>query len=248
MTRKIYQQILSERPLRGGSRVEFTFRTLGDAIPGVLLLPERQPAPAALLLHGLWSRKEDLADGVGRALLRRGVASLALDLPRHGARADRVMATPDPLAFFRLWRQALGEADTALHYLRARAETDGSRLAVAGYSLGSYLALGLAPKARVRAIVVAAGGDLPSGPMSAIARGVIDPLALVRRLNGTPLLMVHGRADRTVTPQQAERLYAAAGDPKAIRWWDAGHRLPAEAIEDAAAWLAERLEAGAPEA
>jgi fermentation-respiration switch protein FrsA (DUF1100 family) len=52
---------------------------------------------------------------------------------------------------------------------------------------------------------------------------------------------VHGRYDRTIPPQHAERLFEAAAEPKELRWWDAGHILPAEAISDAAAWLAARL-------
>ena len=49
--------------------------------------------------------------------------------------------------------------------------------------------------------------------------------------------MVHGKRDRTVRPEQAERLFAAAGEPKEMRWWDSGHYLPQAAIEDAARWL-----------
>ena len=41
----------------------------------------------------------------------------------------------------------------------------------------------------------------------------------------------------TVTPAQAERLYAAAAEPKTIRWWESGHYLPDAAIDDAAEWL-----------
>jgi uncharacterized protein len=94
----------------------------------------------------------------------------------------------------------------------------------------------------VRAVVLAAGGDLPPDmPMGAMVRAVIDPAASVRKLAGVPLLMVHGKRDRTVTPEQARRLFEAAREPKEIRWWDAGHRLPADAIGEAAAWLAEQL-------
>ncbi|MDP9347688.1 MAG: hypothetical protein M3P24_00860 [Gemmatimonadota bacterium] len=53
--------------------------------------------------------------------------------------------------------------------------------------------------------------------------------------------MVHGKWDRTIRPDQAERLYAAAAEPKEIRWWNAGHYLPDEAIREAAAWLKGKL-------
>jgi hypothetical protein len=57
--------------------------------------------------------------------------------------------------------------------------------------------------------------------------------------------MTHGRYDRTVRPNDADRLFAAAGEPKEMRWWNTGHILPAEATEDAAAWLAGQLRAPA---
>ena len=57
-------------------------------VPALLQLPciDRR-VPAVLLVHGLTSRKEDMADSIGRALVRRDIASLAIDLPLHGARS-----------------------------------------------------------------------------------------------------------------------------------------------------------------
>jgi len=186
-----------------------------------------------------------MAESVGRALLARGVASLAVDLPLHGERSDTAVLHGgfDPLRLIREWRAALSEETLALRYLAARREVDRTRLAVVGYSLGSYLALSLAAKERdVRAVVLAAGGDLPAAtPFARLVRTVADPLAQVRSLAGRPLLMVNGRSDRTIRPDQAERLFAAAAEPKEIQWWEAGHYLPQAAIERAAAWLAERL-------
>ena len=62
---------------------------VGDAVvPAILLLPPgiERPVPAGLVLHGYWSRKERMADTIGRALANHGVASLAIDLPLHGDR------------------------------------------------------------------------------------------------------------------------------------------------------------------
>ena len=44
-----------------------------------------------------------------------------------------------------------------------------------------------------------------------------DPLKAVRRLAGRPLLMTHGRHDRTVRPTDADRLFAAAGMEPTLR-------------------------------
>lgn len=247
MTRKILQTTHSDRGIAGGREVGVEFR-IDDAVPvpATLLLPEAaEPTAAALLIHGFTSRKEQMTESVGRALLRRGLASLAVDLPLHGSRGEGAgwRGVRNPLEVLKHWRLAVRETALAARYLRARAEVDTARMAVVGYSLGSYLATQLAAAdPAVRAVVVAAGGDLPADtPFAALARSVVDPLRAVRRMDGRPLLVVHGRRDRTVLPEQAERLFAAAPEPKEIRWWDAGHHLPAAAIDHAATWLVERL-------
>lgn len=247
MKQKIHQSTKSERAVPGGRQIGLEFR-LDDspAIPATLLLPTSEVAvPAALLIHGYSSRKEHMTDSVGRALLARGFASVAIDLPLHGTRQNPVQAQSvrNPLDLLKHWRLAIRETRLAIRYLRARPEVDGERIAVVGYSLGSFLAVLLAAdEPDVRAVVVAAGGDLPTDtPFTTLARTVANPIAAVRKLKGRPLLVVHGRRDRTVLPEQAERLFAAAGEPKEIRWWDAGHYLPPPAIDDAADWLVERL-------
>lgn len=247
MSRKILQTTKSEKRVPGGRQVTLEFRMEGaPAVPGALLLPDSDaPVSGALLIHGYSSRKEHMSESVGRALLERGIASLAIDLPLHGTRRDTVQAQSarNPLEILKHWRDAVRESKLAAAYLRARPEVDAARVGVVGYSLGSFLATLLAADdAAVRAVVVAAGGDLPSQtPFSALARTVADPIRAVKKLRGRPLLVVHGRRDRTVLPEQAERLFAAAAEPKEIRWWDAGHYLPEPAIGDACDWLAARL-------
>lgn len=188
--------------------------------------------------------KERMADHVGTELLARGIASLAIDLPLHGERlgAINALSIRTPFEAVRQWRAALDQSALALRYLGQRADLDAKRLSLVGYSLGAFLALKVATRdPSVRAVLLAAAGDLPDYiPFAAIARSIADPLKLVARL-GRPLLMVHGRGDRTIAPVQAERLFQAAREPKEIRWWDSGHVLPPPAIADAAAWLAAQM-------
>ena len=245
-TKKIHQTTHAEKAVPGGRRTELEFHAGGEAVPGVLLLPDGvERAPGVLLLHGYSSRREHMAEGVGTALLKHGIASLSIDLPLHGTRHDplQMQAARNPMAVFSLWRQAISESRLAVKYLGARKEIDRERLAVAGYSLGSFLAVLLAAdEPALRAVALAAGGDLPSGtPLAAVARTVADPLRAVKKLRGRPLLMIHGKNDGTVRPDQAERLFAAAGEPKELRWWNAGHILPPAAIGYAATWLAGQL-------
>ena len=249
--KKIVQDVQSERRIDGGMEFQLTYRMEGSdhPIPALLLLPDASaPAPGAVLVHGYSSTKEEVSNPIGRALLSRGIGSLALDLPLHGSRVDPVQrqAMRNPMKVIGLWRQALADVRLALRDLGARTEIDGQRLALVGYSMGSFLSVVIAAEDRsVRAVVLAAGGDLPDGtPFSSIARAVADPLTAVKRFGGRPLLMLHGRNDRTVRPDQAQRLFDAAREPKELIWYDAGHRLPAGAGEVAARWLEERLTAG----
>jgi dienelactone hydrolase len=250
--RRIVQSVESERQAPGGRELRLTFR-LGDGepIPAVLQLAAGgTPGPAALLVHGMWSRKEELAGPMGRPLLAQGVSSLAIDLPLHGARGNPTLgeAAGNPLGLIQLWRRSLADVRLAVQYLVARAEVDAARIAVVGYSLGSFLSIAAAAEEpRLRAVVVAAGGDLPEGTsLSAMARMAADPVRALGKREGRPGVLVQGRPARTLTPDQAERLFAAAAETKELRWYDAGHRLPASVSEEVARWIAERIGDGAP--
>jgi predicted esterase len=242
------EQIREERRVFGGRRLTVDFEWAGAHVPGILLLPEPEhPAPAALLLHGYSLDKQRMADTAGVALLAHRIASLSLDLPLHGERFESFdpSSARNPFELMRRWRAAIGESASALGYLGARADVDATRLALVGYSLGAYLALAVAAEQpALRAVVLASGGDLPSyTPFEKFVRMAANPLKLVRRLAGRPLLMLNGRFDRTITPAEAQRLFDSAKEPKHLQWWDSGHILPDSAIAHAAGWLAATLTA-----
>jgi dienelactone hydrolase len=217
----------------------------GAIVPAILTRPASyEPVPAALLLHGYSSNKERLANTIGRALAVRGIASLAIDLPLHGDRDDAFIAEArtNPLGLLQHWRMALAEAQGAIGFLNDDRRIARGHIAIVGYSLGGYIALlTAAQEPRVRAVVIAAGGDLPAGAWSRMLRTIADPTVAVKALAGRPLLMLHGRSDRTIPPEQAERLFNAANPPKDIRWYDSGHVLPPSAADDAAEWLTNNL-------
>ena len=217
-----------------------------ERVPATLLLPPgARSAPVVLLLHGFSSSKERMVQSVGRALQRRGIASLALDLPFHGERDGGRAAIPyrNPLALVTAWTTAVREARAAIEWLAAQPEADAERIGALGYSLGGFLALMTASEEpAVRVVTIAAAGDLPdTTPYAALVRRAVDPLRAVRKLRGRPLLLVNGRRDTTTRPAQAERLFAYAEEPKELRWYEGGHWPPASAIDDAAQWMAERL-------
>lgn len=225
-------------------RIE-TVELSGARVSSILLRPDLDArVPAVLLLHGYSSSKERLSNTMGRSLAMRGIASLAIDLPLHGARDDAMIdeARSNPLGLLKHWRKALAEAKDAITSLAENAVIDPTRIGVAGYSLGSYVALQTAAAdKRVKCVIVAAGGDLPETPWTGMMRMVSNPLSSVKSLKGRPLLMLHGTRDRTISREQAQRLYDAASEPKQLKWYESGHALPASSADDAAKWLVKHL-------
>jgi dienelactone hydrolase len=219
-----------------------------EPVPGILQLPRRDdPVPAVLLLHGFTSHKSDMARSIGHALYLHGVASLAIDLPMHGERLGVPSDLPirNPLALVTTWHLALREAGLAVAYLAGVRGIDRNRIAIAGYSLGAYLSVCLAAKEPgICAVALTAGGDLPSViPFIPLVRTIVDPCEAVRQLSGRPLLLMNGKRDRRIRPEDANALFAAACEPKEQRWYDGGHWPPSSAMVDVAEWLVNRLEA-----
>jgi uncharacterized protein len=235
--------IREENSSPSGTSTTLIFEWNGETIPAVFLLPlwTDPPAPAVLLLHGFNLKKEHMADTIGKELQTKGIASLAFDLPFHGERSTGYFAPPkNPLKLMNRWRAAQQECRLALQFLMEHPRIDGRRLGLVGFSLGAFLGLKIAvDETQLRAVVLAAGGDLPNYiPFAEMIRKVANPLQWVRQLAGRPLLMMHGRQDTIVSPDLAERLFSAAGEPKQILWFDSGHILPPEAMAQAATWLA----------
>src|SRR5215211_3798243 len=129
--------------IRKVERVAATIELAGARVPSIMLLPEIDaPVPAVLLLHGYSSSKERLADTMGRALAARGIASLAIDLPLHGAREDAMLdeARRNPLGLVQHWQTSLAEAKAAITWLAENDDVDKNCINATGYSLGSYIA------------------------------------------------------------------------------------------------------------
>jgi fermentation-respiration switch protein FrsA (DUF1100 family) len=90
-----------------------------------------------------------------------------------------------------------------------------------------------------------AGGSLP--PLSADRRRrwlkamrPIEPLRYIARASA-PLFLQSGRQDDLVPPADARRYQRAAPEPKQVKWYDSGHRLPPQATCDQARWLSEHV-------
>jgi carboxymethylenebutenolidase len=183
--------------LLGGAHPRTTsYDSAGIPIPLETLLPAGQgPHPAVILLHGSVGPTEA---GPRFHLIMQGLAALgyAALFPHYfdrtgdddigpGASRDAAIARS-----FLHWQEAVADAVEAARGLPG---VDPARVALVGFSLGSFLALGVAGGgAPVRCVIEYCGG-LPEN-----LRGRLEAMP--------PVLILHGEADTTVPVARAHEL------------------------------------------
>jgi uncharacterized protein len=230
-------------PIAGTRLQRFEFASRGDRVPGRLLLPEVQGRrlPLVLLQHGAGGSKESpYLDAAAGPWVRGGAAVASIDFPLHGERAsaklsDRVLADIGA-ALARtegvsgLWvdfvHQAVCDLRRALDALATHPELEAMRCAYAGFSMGTILGAsfcGTDPRPCAAALAIGGGGFGPSE---------VDPARWIGRFAPRPVLFVNASRDERVPRAASEALFAAAGEPKEIAWFDCGHsELPGAALK-----------------
>ena len=69
----------------------------------------------------------------------------------------------------------------------------------------------------------------------------IDPIVHVPKVSPADVFFQFATDDFHVPKERAEEFFAAAKDPKELKWYESGHRLNEAATRDRKAWLKERL-------
>ena len=238
----------------GYSFERLTFESFhGGTATGLIALPEQgqAPYPVVLLLHGLsGNKKQWLGDAftsggeVTRGLLRAGYAVLALDAQYHGDRSiyNRHIDVGD-MVFNRGWgvryanmlTQSVVDYRRAMDYLATREDFDPTRIGVLGYSMGGHMTFMLgAVEERVKVVVACVVPHMSGMPMAATS--------FAADLGRVDLLMLMGSRDRYYSTEQAESLFKAVpGNNKELRFFDSGHSLPIEYVEQAVNWISGKL-------
>jgi dienelactone hydrolase len=210
-------------------RLEYTSR--GDRVPGRLLLPPvgEGPFPLVLLQHGAGGSKHaPYLDAAAGPWVRAGAAVASIDFPLHGERASakltadllRGLAGSAPAVDglrLGLVRQAVLDLVRAVDALASQPFIAADRITYAGFSMGAILgAIFLGIDARPRAAALALGGG-GAGPPE------VDPARFIGRFAPRPLLFVNAERDEVIPRAATEALFAAAGEPKQITWFDTNH-------------------------
>lgn len=218
----------------------------GDVVPALLCTPRgnKGPFPLVIAVHGLASNKAQVCAQVAPALVDRGFAVLAADMPRHGERPGdprTVLDRSNPVQAFELMKQAVVDVRQLIDLAETRPELDTSRgVVLVGYSMGSWINSLVGPAdERVNAMVLMVGGahNVPPAALLLPQLAASDPRLAIPHFGGRPVLMLSGKRDYVVTPDMTDRLYAAAAEPKELRWYDCGHLLTPEAYAAAAEWV-----------
>jgi fermentation-respiration switch protein FrsA (DUF1100 family) len=129
----------------------------------------------------------------------------------------------------------IADARAARSWLAEKAGVRETDIVLMGESLGGGVAVDLAAKDGARALVLEdtftslpdmAGYHYPWLPAKWLMRGRLDSLTNIGKYRG-PLLMSHGTADEIVPMSYAEKLFAAANEPKRfVPHAGAGHNDP----------------------
>ena len=210
------------------------------------------------------SLENDDYNRTGKILAEQGWISVALDTPCHGA--DRKEDEPQGLNGWRA-RLEKGENFTAtynrkasevLTFLVEERYSDPQRIAVAGTSRGGFMALHLmAAEPRVQCVVAFAPvSELPvldefKGMEKHPLAQSIELLSLADKLTGRPIWICIGNNDQRVGTDQCislsrkivmESVRQQKPAPIEIHVMQTeGHRIHETAHDEAAAWLAVRM-------
>jgi len=231
----------------------------GGRVSAYLVIPPGEgPFSAVVYLHGAGGSRVDF---LAPATWLGGRRAVALTIDSAFARAG-VSRLPLGLAGIRRQRdlevQTIVDLRRAVDLLRSLDYVARDRIGFVGLSAGARSGAILAGlEHRIKAFVLMSGGATSPRAYAAAAPAALrpqvlsllrqtDPLRHVRRSTPSRLFFQLGRTDEIVPRAALTGLYRAAGQPKQVRWYAAGHLLNARAYRDQLRWLASELRLTGP--
>lgn len=203
----------------------------GLTLSGWYLPPDN--GATVILVHGLSGNREELLDDAA-FLTANGYGALLFDL-RNSGTSEGDLTTLGYLEVL--------DVGGALDFVLAQPESDAERVGLMGQSMGgATVVLAAARYPQVKVVVaesaytsiadnvadsVKALLGLPAFPFAPLVVwfgeleagvdiGQVAPIDVIGSLSPRPILLVHGELDPVIPVENVHRLYAAAGETKAL--------------------------------
>jgi len=228
-----------------------------ERVPALLLLPKAGGRiPCIVFLHGYGGSKDDIR-GAAKLVAREGYALIAIDAVYHGERKvpGRELYSPNLNESINGIIQTVIDLRRAVDYLETRLEVDIDRIGYVGGSMGGIIGaifIGVEPRIKAAALIVAGGNmslmiresqhyTMPPIRDYLQREGIsyvelqkmldpIDPINFIGYFSPKPVVFHLGKFDRIVPSEAGRQLYEAAGEPKQVYWYDAGHDVPLDLV------------------
>jgi dienelactone hydrolase len=242
----------------------------GDRVPCILAQPAgfdgKSKLPTIVFVHGSGQRKE-FVEEICTPFNQAGFAMISYDQWNCGERKIKDSTLKKITAWYERGWKATNDARRIVDYLLTRDDVDPERIYLVGASYGAMTSTHiLAHDKRFKAGVLVVGGgdfkimlDAPlirenvPAPILAVVQPIarwlgaaFDPIRSAGKTGPMPVLMQNGSADKLVSPEAGEALYAALSAPKEIKWYDVDHPGLRKSdgpeivrmLDDGLAWLA----------
>jgi dienelactone hydrolase len=222
-----------------------------------LIRPEReQPCAAILYVH--WYEPESPDSNRGQFVVE------AREMAKLGAACFLIETMwSDPDFFLKRTQeddlqnsiQQVVDIRRARDFLLAQPDVDPDRFAFVGHDFGGMYGVlaGSLDKRPTHYVIMAATPRFPDWYLyapkleeqarEAFIRqmAATDPITHAENLSPAPILFQFATDDFHVPRERAEEFFAAAGEPKEMRWYQADHGLNSEATRERMAWLTDAL-------
>ncbi len=216
---------------------DVSFAGPDDRIPAYLVLPPGPgPHPAVVFLHGATASRESfLTEAISMA--QHGAVALSLTSAFERSTDPRVLQNREPVSVDRqLFVRSVIDVRRGLDVLRARDDVDPQRLALVGFSRGTvWAALAGAVEDVEGIVLMGPPAEMSKRVLPAKDRGLVDDLDTIDWVGDdapAEVLVQGGRFDETVKPAEVKAVFAAAREPKQLRWYPTDHFFDSKAVND----------------
>jgi dipeptidyl aminopeptidase/acylaminoacyl peptidase len=235
-------QITSEEELNGVTIQNIQFAGAnGKPVTALLTVPPGEgPFAGMLYLHwGQGDKGEFRSEAIEMA--SHGVVSLLMDAYWHRPGYGALTGDEEIISIIIDLRRGVD-------LLQARSDVDPGRIGFVGHSYGAGRGGILAGvEKRIKTFVLMAGWAFPSRYDTIGSSFSLDGFHYIGQAAPSSVLFQFVHVDQYITQDMADEYYAAASQPKEIRWYNGNHSFTSRsARDDRINWLVEQLDLNAP--